>query len=86
MPSTTGDMRPPSLGDAVNGVRWDFDPSQRLLSPLVETARYFAHFPWEGESLAAQELPDGRQRLAVIAEDLEDHHDRHREHGAGDPP
>ena len=49
MRPTTGDMRSPTLGDAVNGVRWDFDPSQRLLSPLVETARYFEHFPWEGE-------------------------------------
>ena len=46
----TGDMRTPTLGDAVNGVRWDYDPSQRLLSPLVETATYFEHFPWDGEA------------------------------------
>ncbi|HEV2843913.1 MAG TPA: hypothetical protein VG477_03630 [Thermoanaerobaculia bacterium] len=49
-PLDTGGMRPPTLGDAVNGVRWDFDPSRRLLSPLVATARYFESFPWDGEA------------------------------------
>ena len=49
MPPETGEKRSPTLGEAVNGVRWDYDPSQRLLSPLVETARYFEEFPWDGE-------------------------------------
>jgi hypothetical protein len=38
-----------TLGEAVDAVRWSYDPSQRLLSPLVETARYFEDFPWDGE-------------------------------------
>lgn len=45
----TGEERPATLGEAVSGVRWDYDPAQRLLSPLVETARYFEEFPWDGE-------------------------------------
>ena len=38
-----------TLGEVVNAVRWDYTPSQELLSPLVETARYFQDFPWDGE-------------------------------------
>ncbi|HSN85192.1 MAG TPA: hypothetical protein VL025_00475 [Thermoanaerobaculia bacterium] len=38
-----------TLGEVVNAVRWDYVPSQELLSPLVETARYFQDFPWDGE-------------------------------------
>jgi hypothetical protein len=38
-----------TLGDAVGAVRWDYDPQQRLLSPLVAASLYFAEFPWEGE-------------------------------------
>ncbi|HKV08361.1 MAG TPA: hypothetical protein VJ725_09500 [Thermoanaerobaculia bacterium] len=38
-----------TLGEVVNAVRWDYDPSRELLSPLVETARYFQDFPWDGE-------------------------------------
>lgn len=38
-----------TLGEAVDEVRWTYDPSQRLLSPLVEAARYFEDFPWDGE-------------------------------------
>ena len=38
-----------TLGDAVDTVRWSYDPSQRLLSPLVEAAKYFEHFPWDGD-------------------------------------
>lgn len=49
MPAETGDQRPVTLGEAVSGVRWDYDPSQRLLSPLVEAARYFEAFPWDGD-------------------------------------
>lgn len=49
MPAETGDKSPLTLGEAVSGVRWDYDPSQRLLSPLVEAARYFEEFPWDGE-------------------------------------
>lgn len=46
----TGEERPVTLGEAVGGVRWDYDPSQRLLSPLVEAAKYFEHFPWDGDA------------------------------------
>jgi hypothetical protein len=38
-----------TLGEVVNAVRWDYVPSQELLSPLVETALYFQDFPWDGE-------------------------------------
>ena len=38
-----------TLGEAVDAVRWTYDPTQRLLSPLVEAARYFEDFPWDGE-------------------------------------
>ena len=38
-----------TLGDAVGAVRWDYDPQQRLHSPLVAASLYFAEFPWEGE-------------------------------------
>jgi len=37
-----------SLADALEEVRWDYDPTRRLASPLLPTARYFADFPWEG--------------------------------------
>jgi hypothetical protein len=40
---------PVTLGEVVNAVRWDYDPGQSLLSPLVETALYFQDFPWDGE-------------------------------------
>jgi hypothetical protein len=49
MPPETGEQRPATLGEAVSGVRWDYDPSLRLLSPLVASARYFEQFPWDGE-------------------------------------
>ena len=49
MPPETGEQRPATLGEAVSGVRWDYDPSLRLLSPLVAAARYFEQFPWDGE-------------------------------------
>jgi hypothetical protein len=39
----------PTLGTALNEVRWDYDPAQRLLSPLVPAAKYFEEFPWNGE-------------------------------------
>lgn len=38
-----------TLADLLDGVRWDFDPAQRLLSPLAATARWFEDFPWNGE-------------------------------------
>ena len=40
---------PVTLGEAVNTVRWDYDPARHVLSPLVAAARYFQDFPWEGE-------------------------------------
>jgi hypothetical protein len=43
-----GETRP-TLGELVNEVRWDYDPAQRLLSPLVPAAKYFEEFPWNGE-------------------------------------
>lgn len=46
-----------TLGEAVSGVRWDYDPGQRLLSPLVEAARYFAAFPWDGDEEPAPAPP-----------------------------
>jgi len=49
MPPETGEKRPLTLGEAVSEVRWDYDPSQRLLSPLVKAARFFEEFPWDGE-------------------------------------
>jgi hypothetical protein len=39
----------PTLGSVINEVRWDYDPAQRLLSPLVAAAKYFEEFPWNGE-------------------------------------
>lgn len=38
-----------TLADLLDGVRWDFDPAQQRLSPLVATSRWFEDFPWEGE-------------------------------------
>ena len=52
MPAETGEKRSVTLGEVVNEVRWDYDPSQRLLSPLVEAARFFEAFPWDGEDEA----------------------------------
>lgn len=49
MTGPDGGRPSPTLGEAVDAVRWSYDPSQRLLSPLVETARYFEDFPWDGE-------------------------------------
>ena len=46
-----------TLADLLDGVRWDFDPAQQLLSPLVATARWFEHFPWDGEDGAAAPGP-----------------------------
>jgi hypothetical protein len=45
-----------TLADLLEGVRWDFDPAQQALSPLVATARWFEHFPWDGEEDAAAPL------------------------------
>jgi len=39
---------PASLADALEEVRWDYDPTRRLASPLLPTARYFEDFPWDG--------------------------------------
>ena len=38
-----------TLADLLDGVRWDFDPAQRSLSPLVAAALWFEDFPWNGE-------------------------------------
>lgn len=40
---------PLALAEAIGAVRWDYDPGETLLSPLVATARFFASFPWDGE-------------------------------------
>jgi hypothetical protein len=49
MPAESGEKVTSTLGQALGGVRWDYDPMQRLESPLVAAARYFEFFPWEGE-------------------------------------
>ena len=36
-----------SAADLLDGVTWDFDPEDDLLSPLVTTERYFRDFPWD---------------------------------------
>ena len=38
-----------TLADAIDGVRWEYDPAQQMLSPLVSTSRWFEGFPWDGE-------------------------------------
>ena len=48
-----------SLADALEEVRWDYDPTRRLASPLLPTARYFADFPWEGWEEDAEEKEPG---------------------------
>jgi hypothetical protein len=52
--------KPPrvSLADALEEVRWDYDPTRRLASPLLPTARYFADFPWDGQEEAEEKNPD----------------------------
>lgn len=61
MPPETGEERPVTLGEAVGGVRWDYDPTQRLLSPLVEAVRYFENFPWDGDLDEEPAAPPVRQ-------------------------
>lgn len=76
-----------SLADLLDGVRWDYDPSRRELSPLLPAVRYFQDFPWSGEGASvAEELADGGERLTVVAENLEHHHDGHGEDRPGDSP
>ena len=55
---------PRTLGEAVDAVRWSYDPSQRLLSPLVEAAKYFEHVPWDGEAGEEPVQPVSQQKLA----------------------
>ncbi len=45
-------------GDTIDAVRWDYDPEDEHLSPLVATARYFSDFPWEPEDVFADETSD----------------------------
>ena len=37
-----------STGETLDRVRWDYDPTQHHLSPLVSSERYFRDFPWDG--------------------------------------
>ena len=39
------------LAEALDAVRWDYDPEDDRLSPLVSTERYFRDFPWEPEDV-----------------------------------
>ena len=39
------------LAEAIDSVRWDYDPEDDQLSPLVSTERYFRDFPWEPEDV-----------------------------------
>ncbi len=41
------------LAEAIDSVRWDYDPDEDDLSPLVSTERYFRDFPWEPEDIFA---------------------------------
>ena len=52
-----------TLADALDGVRWDFDPAQQILSPLVTTARWFEDFPWDGDEGEAAPVVTHRPRL-----------------------
>lgn len=37
-----------AVGQVLDAVRWDYDPEEEELSPLVSTERYFRDFPWSG--------------------------------------
>ncbi len=43
------------LADVMDSVKWDYDPEDDDLSPLVSTERYFRDFPWEPEDVFAEE-------------------------------
>lgn len=60
MPRETGAAPPVTLADVLGAVQWDYDPAQRLLSPLVTTARYFQDFPWDGEDEDGPDSPPVR--------------------------
>lgn len=36
------------VAEVMDSVRWEYDPEDELLSPLVSTERYFRDFPWDG--------------------------------------
>lgn len=40
----------PALAEVIDAVRWDYDPEDDDVSPLVSTERYFRDFPWDGEN------------------------------------
>ena len=49
-PPATPAQKPQPAGaaaDLLDGVTWDFDPEDDLVSPLVTTERYFRDFPWD---------------------------------------
>ena len=46
-----------TLAEALDGVRWDFDPARQIVSPLAATARWFDDFPWDGEEGEAAPVP-----------------------------
>ncbi len=37
-----------AVGQVLDAIRWDYDPEEEELSPLVSTERYFRDFPWGG--------------------------------------
>jgi hypothetical protein len=57
----------PTLADAIDGVRWDYDPASQVLSPLVSTARWFEGFPWDGEERDETPVPI-RPGMTVVAQ------------------
>jgi hypothetical protein len=37
-----------AAAEALDAVRWDYDPAVSTLTPLATAERWFADFPWEG--------------------------------------
>ncbi len=58
------DDRPPSIGDQLDHIRWDYSPLPRerrfFLSPM---SAFFGAFPWEG---AAQTMPVPPRPLSPV--------------------
>jgi hypothetical protein len=46
-----------TLADALDRVRWEYDPVRGQVSPLVPTALYFQDFPWDGPELEDGDPP-----------------------------
>jgi len=51
------DAPSPPVADLLDGVRWDYDPEQEEVSPLISVERYFRDFPWEPPEVMAENAP-----------------------------